>query len=98
MGRLIPIIADDYVDQEFGTGCVKITPAHDFNDYTMGQRHDLGMINVFDHDAAIVQVPEVYTTSGTVVAEHEESIPAAYRGLDRLCNSTTYRRSIEKCT
>jgi valyl-tRNA synthetase len=84
VGRLIPIIADDYVDQEFGTGCVKITPAHDFNDYTMGQRHDLGMINVFDHDAAIVQVPEVYTTSGTVVAEHEESIPAAYRGLDRF--------------
>ena len=84
VGRLIPIIADDYVDQEFGTGCVKITPAHDFNDYTMGQRHDLGMINVFDHDAAIVQVPEVYTTSGKVVAEHEESIPAAYRGLDRF--------------
>ena len=84
VGRLIPIIADDYVDMEFGTGCVKITPAHDFNDYTMGQRHDLGMINVFDHDAAIVQVPEVYTTSGKVVAEHEESIPAAYRGLDRF--------------
>ncbi|MDA9279784.1 valine--tRNA ligase [bacterium] len=84
VGRLIPIIADDYVDQEFGTGCVKITPAHDFNDYTMGQRHDLGMINVFDHDAAIVQVPEVYTTSGEVVAAHEESIPAAYRGLDRF--------------
>jgi valyl-tRNA synthetase len=84
VGRLIPIIADDYVDQEFGTGCVKITPAHDFNDYTMGQRHDLGMINVFDHDAAIVEVPEVYTTSGEVVAAHEESIPAAYRGLDRF--------------
>ena len=84
VGRLIPIIADDYVDQDFGTGCVKITPAHDFNDYTMGQRHDLGMINVFDHDAAIVQVPEVYTTSGKVVAAHEESIPAAYRGLDRF--------------
>ncbi len=51
--RLIPIIADDYVDQEFGTGCVKITPAHDFNDYDMGKRHDLDIINVFTADARI---------------------------------------------
>ena len=49
--RRIPIIADDYVDQEFGTGCVKITPAHDFNDYEVGQRHDLPLINIFDIDA-----------------------------------------------
>lgn len=52
-GREIPIIADDYVDQEFGTGCVKITPAHDFNDYDVGKRHDLPMINIFNDDAAI---------------------------------------------
>jgi len=51
--REIPIIADDYVDQEFGTGCVKITPAHDFNDYEMGQRHDLPMINILTVDACI---------------------------------------------
>jgi len=51
--RRIPIIADAYVDPEFGTGCVKITPAHDFNDYEMGQRHDLPLINIFDADAAI---------------------------------------------
>ncbi|MFK7975616.1 MAG: valine--tRNA ligase [Halioglobus sp.] len=51
--REIPIIADDYVDQEFGTGCVKITPAHDFNDYDVGKRHDLPMINIFTDDAAI---------------------------------------------
>ncbi|MEL6869868.1 MAG: valine--tRNA ligase [Pseudomonadota bacterium] len=51
--RLIPIIADDYVDPEFGTGCVKITPAHDFNDYEIGQRHNLPMINVLTDDAAI---------------------------------------------
>ncbi|ARU57620.1 valyl-tRNA synthetase [Oleiphilus messinensis] len=49
--RKIPIIADDYVDQEFGTGCVKITPAHDFNDYEMGKRHNLPMINIFTNDA-----------------------------------------------
>ncbi|MGH1484798.1 MAG: valine--tRNA ligase [Cellvibrionaceae bacterium] len=61
VGREIPIIADDYVDKEFGTGCVKITPAHDFNDYEMGQRHNLPMINIFDDDANINQnSPEKY--------------------------------------
>jgi valyl-tRNA synthetase len=52
-GREIPVIADDYVDPEFGTGCVKITPAHDFNDYEMGMRHDLPLINIFTVDACI---------------------------------------------
>ena len=51
--RKIPIIADDYVDMEFGTGCVKITPAHDFNDYEIGQRHNLEIINVLTDDAKI---------------------------------------------
>ncbi len=52
-GRTIPVIADNHVDPEFGTGCVKITPAHDFNDYEMGQRHDLPLLNIFTIDAAI---------------------------------------------
>jgi valyl-tRNA synthetase len=65
--REIPIIADDYVDVEFGTGCVKITPAHDFNDYEVGQRHNLPMINILDRDAAL-----------------NDSVPAAYRGMDRF--------------
>ena len=52
-GRTIPVIADNHVDPEFGTGCVKITPAHDFNDYDMGQRHDLPLLNIFTIDAAI---------------------------------------------
>jgi valyl-tRNA synthetase len=60
-GRQIPIIADDYVDMEFGTGCLKITPAHDFNDYEVGQRHDLQMINILDDNAAIgSEAPEAY--------------------------------------
>ena len=59
--RLIPVIADDYVDQEFGTGCVKITPAHDFNDYDMGKRHSLPMINILTDDAKINdESPEAY--------------------------------------
>ena len=61
VGRRIPIIADDYVDPEFGTGCVKITPAHDFNDYDIGKRHDLPMYNVLTDDAAMNdEVPETY--------------------------------------
>lgn len=51
--RLIPIITDDFVDPAFGTGCVKITPAHDFNDYEVGKRHQLEMINIFTEDAVI---------------------------------------------
>ena len=53
VNRKIPIIADDYVDPEFGSGCVKITPAHDFNDYEVGMRHALAKINIFDDNAAI---------------------------------------------
>jgi len=60
-GRTIPVIADNYVDPEFGSGCVKITPAHDFNDYEVGMRHDLELINVFTIDARINdQAPEAY--------------------------------------
>jgi valyl-tRNA synthetase len=59
--REIPIIVDEYVDPEFGTGCVKITPAHDFNDYEVGKRHDLPMINIFTVDACINgNAPEQY--------------------------------------
>ncbi len=59
--RRLPIIADDYVDPEFGTGCVKITPAHDFNDYEIGKRHDLPEFNILDDNAAINEsAPEAY--------------------------------------
>ncbi|MEM9314078.1 MAG: valine--tRNA ligase [Pseudomonadota bacterium] len=70
--RRIPIIADAYVDPEFGTGCVKITPAHDFNDYEMGQRHDLPLINVLTAEATISEAaPEFYRGMDRFVArEH----------------------------
>lgn len=59
--REIPIIADDYVDPDFGSGCVKITPAHDFNDYEVGKRHQLPMINILTDSAALNdEVPEAY--------------------------------------
>ena len=61
VGRRIPVVADDYVDPEFGTGCVKITPAHDFNDYDVGLRHELPLYNIFDDDAAINDTaPDAY--------------------------------------
>ena len=66
-GRLVPIIADEYVDKAFGTGVVKITPAHDFNDYEVGKRHQLPLINIFTRDAVL-----------------NDSVPEAYRGLDRF--------------
>ncbi len=70
--REIPIIADDYVDPEFGTGCVKITPAHDFNDYEMGKRHNLPIINIFTVDAAINEnAPEKYQGMDRYVARKE---------------------------
>jgi valyl-tRNA synthetase len=60
-GREIPVIADDYVEREFGTGCVKITPAHDFNDYAIGQRHNLAPIDIFTLDAKVNDnAPEKY--------------------------------------
>ncbi|MGI9295736.1 MAG: class I tRNA ligase family protein, partial [Pseudomonadales bacterium] len=60
-GRNIPVIADEYVDPEFGSGCVKITPAHDFNDYEVGQRHQLQQHNIFNDNAELNQhVPEAY--------------------------------------
>ena len=61
VGRLIPIVGDEYADPEKGTGCVKITPAHDFNDYEVGARHNLEVINIFDDSAKINDTtPEVY--------------------------------------
>ncbi|MCH8078787.1 MAG: valine--tRNA ligase [Proteobacteria bacterium] len=81
-GRKIPIIADDYVDPEFGTGCVKITPAHDFNDYEMGQRHDLPLINIFTVDAVINNdAPEAYRGMDRYVARKQIVVDLEVAGL-----------------
>ena len=71
-GREIPVIADDYVDPEFGSGCVKITPAHDFNDYAMGQRHNLEIINIFTDNAEINDnAPDAYKGKDRYVARKQ---------------------------
>ncbi|WP_295685836.1 valine--tRNA ligase [uncultured Nevskia sp.] len=82
--REIPIVADDYVDPAFGTGCVKITPAHDFNDYALGQRHKLPLINVLTKAAAINDdVPEPYRGLDRVVARKK-----VVADLEALADST----------
>ncbi|MEZ5556654.1 valine--tRNA ligase [Haliea sp.] len=82
-GRLVPIIADDYVDPAFGSGCVKITPAHDFNDYEVGKRHNLPLINIFDRNAHVLGEFTVLTFEG-YAAQHGEQAPAAYAGMERF--------------
>ncbi|EJO92725.1 valyl-tRNA ligase [Ectopseudomonas mendocina DLHK] len=84
VGRRIPIVADDYCDPEFGTGCVKITPAHDFNDYEVGKRHNLPLINIFDADAAVLARAQVFNLDGSVNSEVDGSLPAEYAGMDRF--------------
>ncbi len=81
-GRTIPVVADEYVEKDFGTGCVKITPAHDFNDYQVGKRHDTALINVFSLAATVLPTAEVFN----FVGKEQEGIelPAAYAGLDRF--------------
>ena len=81
-GRTIPVIADEYVEKDFGTGCVKITPAHDFNDYEVGKRHDTRLINVFDLEAKVLAEAEVFNFKGEAQAGF--ALPAAYAGLDRF--------------
>ena len=72
VGRLIPIVGDEYADPEKGTGCVKITPAHDFNDYEVGKRHDLEVLNIFDDSAAInSNAPEKYQGLDRFVARKQ---------------------------
>ena len=84
VGRRIPIIADDYVDREFGTGCVKITPAHDFNDYEVGKRHNLPLINVLDKNAAILARAQAFNLDGSLNEIVECALPAQFAGLDRF--------------
>ncbi len=81
--REIPIIADDYVDREFGTGVVKITPAHDFNDYEVGKRHQLPMVNVMTLNADIRDEAEIIGVDNKPLANYVAEI-LKYRGMERF--------------
>ena len=84
LGRKLPIVADDYVDSEFGSGCVKITPAHDFNDYEVGKRHGSVLLNIFDQDAQVLHQAEAYQYDGKRIENYDGSLPEGYGGLDRF--------------
>ena len=84
VGRRIPIVADEHADMEKGSGCVKITPAHDFNDYEVGKRQGHLLINVMSQDATILERAEIYDLQGRPQPQEDASLPAAYAGLDRF--------------
>ncbi|AYD42779.1 MULTISPECIES: valine--tRNA ligase [Yersinia] len=84
VGRRIPILGDEHADMEKGTGCVKITPAHDFNDYEVGKRHALPMINILTFDGDIRSEAEVFDTNGEASDACSGAIPEQFQGLERF--------------
>ncbi|MDG1706808.1 MAG: valine--tRNA ligase [Porticoccaceae bacterium] len=84
VGRLIPIVADDHANMEKGTGCVKITPAHDFNDYEVGQRHRLPMVNILTMNADIRHSAECVNSDGSDNEQMDNSLPEKYQGMERF--------------
>lgn len=82
-GRAVAIVKDEYVDKEFGTGCVKITPAHDFNDYEVGKRCELAIINIFNKNAEILAEFEYIAKAGEAISKTIPA-PADYVGLERF--------------
>ncbi|WP_148253163.1 valine--tRNA ligase [Aidingimonas lacisalsi] len=92
VGRRIPIVADEHADMEKGSGCVKITPAHDFNDYDVGKRCDLPLLNVFSQDACILGQAEAFDYQGRPLTDIDSTLPHRYVGLDRF---TARQRLVE---
>jgi valyl-tRNA synthetase len=84
VGRRIPIVADEHADMDKGSGCVKITPAHDFNDYEVGRRQALPLINVFTQDARILERADAYDIQGRALPDIDPTLPVKYAGLDRF--------------
>src|SRR4029077_19191357 len=95
-GRTIPVIADAYVDKDFGTGCVKITPAHDFNDWEVGQRHDLAPIQILNLDATInSNAPEKYRGLDRYAARKAVLADLAASGL--VVSEKAHRMVVPRC-
>jgi valyl-tRNA synthetase len=84
VGRRIPIVGDEHADMDKGTGCVKITPAHDFNDNEVGKRCNLPMINILTYNADIRDEGEGFNTDGTPNSDLNTAIPEKYRGMERF--------------
>ena len=95
MNKEIPIIADEFVEKEFGTGCVKITPAHDMNDYQAGLRHNLEIIEVFDKDNKMNDlVPEL---KGMDIIEARKIIVKKLEEIGALVSTEDYTHNVAKC-
>ncbi|OON39151.1 valine--tRNA ligase [Izhakiella australiensis] len=84
VNRRIPVVGDEHADMEKGTGCVKITPAHDFNDYEVGKRHALPMINILTFDGDIRESAQVFDTSGQESTAYDAAIPSQFHRLERF--------------
>ncbi|MFT6529191.1 MAG: valyl-tRNA synthetase [Psychrosphaera sp.] len=97
VGRLIPIIGDEHADMDKGTGCVKITPAHDFNDYEVGKRNNLPMINVLNFTGHIRNESEVFNTNGEVSDVYSTDLPEQFQGLERFAARKAVVAAMEEC-
>ena len=95
MNKEIPIIADDFVDKEFGTGCVKITPAHDMNDYQAGLRHNLEIVEVFDEDYKMGDLVPEY--KGMDLLEARKAIVKKLEEIGALVKTEDYTHNVAKC-
>lgn len=84
VNRRIPIVGDDHADMEKGTGCVKITPAHDFNDYEVGKRNQLALINILTRDGMIRNIAEVFDSEGQPSSQFDGQLPEQFAGLERF--------------
>ncbi|MBS9435202.1 valine--tRNA ligase [Photorhabdus hainanensis] len=96
VNRRIPIVGDEHADMEKGTGCVKITPAHDFNDYEVGKRHALPMINIMTLDGNIRHAAEVFDTNGEISDAYSSDIPVEYQGMERFAARKAMVTEFEK--
>ena len=96
VNRRIRIVVDEHADMEKGTGCVKITPAHDFNDYEVGKRQNLTMYNIFTKDACVRQIVEIVKSDGTIDDQQHLELPKAYQGLDRFAARKEVLAELEK--
>ena len=95
MNKEIPIIADDFVDKEFGTGCVKITPAHDMNDYQAGLKHNLEIVEVFDEDYKMGDLVPEY--KGMDLLEARKAIVKKLKEIGALVKTEDYTHNVAKC-
>ena len=93
--REIPVIADDYVDMTFGTGAVKITPAHDPNDFEVGNRHNLEKLQVIDYDGTMINVPQQF--AGLPALEARKRVLAALGAEEMLRGETSIEHSVGHC-